>query len=152
MIKAVIFDFNRTLFDPEKDKLFPGVKVLLSKLKKNYKLALISQKEDGRLVKISKLGLNNNFAFINLTTDKTAGELKKCCELLNVEPEEVLVVGDRVRGEIVLGNQLGATTVWLRKGKFANELPGSKAEEPKFIIKRINNLEEIVDRMVDNEK
>ena len=35
MIKCVIFDFNRTLYDPEKDGFFEGVMDVLTKLKNN---------------------------------------------------------------------------------------------------------------------
>jgi ribonucleotide monophosphatase NagD (HAD superfamily) len=51
------------------------------------------------------------------------------------------VIGDRVRGEIKIGKQNGFLTVWLRKGKYKNELPDEKNEIPDY---EINNLVDLL--------
>src|SRR5947208_12249676 len=38
-------------------------------------------------------------------------------------PEETVLIGDRVRSEVALGNSLHATTIWVKQGKFAAEEP-----------------------------
>jgi len=42
MIKAVIFDWGRTLYDNENNDLFPDAKEILEYLSKKYKLAIVS--------------------------------------------------------------------------------------------------------------
>ena len=41
-IKAVIFDYGRTLYDRENDRFFPEVRELLEYLHPKYKLAIVS--------------------------------------------------------------------------------------------------------------
>jgi len=43
MIKGIIFDYNRTLFDVDNNKLIEGVPELVEKLSKKYKLCLVSR-------------------------------------------------------------------------------------------------------------
>ena len=59
---------------------------------------------------------------------------------LEVSTDETVVVGDRVKEEIKYANQLGLKTVWLRKGKFAGELPDSTEEKPDITITDLREL------------
>lgn len=49
-------------------------------------------------------------------------------------PKNTFVIGDRVRSELEIGNKLGATTVWVKQGKFTDELPENEDQKPDFII------------------
>lgn len=56
---------------------------------------------------------------------------------LNILPKNVVVVDDRMIRGIAWGNHRGATTIWLQKGKFADELPTAETGEPAFIVRDI---------------
>lgn len=143
-MKAVIFDYNRTLFNPENNELYPAVVEVLEKLKGRFKLALVAKGDADRLKQIEELGLANYFECIIVNKEKGLGDYKKTMEKLGVEPEEAYVVGDRVAEEIKMGNLLGAVTVWFRNGKFKDELSKSKNELPVYTIENFKDLLEIL--------
>jgi len=140
MIKGIIFDFNRTVYDPEKDELSEGILELLEELvTKNYKLVLISKNKGGnRREQIAQLGLNKYFLEVQVhERDKIEDDFNQALKVMDLKPEEVLVVGDRVVGEIYLGNKLGMKTVWYQVGRFASQFPSNDGEKPDYIIKKL---------------
>lgn len=144
MIKGIIFDFNRTLYDPEKSGLYEGALNLLEKLAKKYKLALISYGLSDRKMLIRDLGIEKYFVKIIVVPEKKKEPLLECLLAFDCRPEETLVVGDRVKSEIKLANELGMVTCWLRRGKFAAERPTKPSEKPDFIIFSLSEVPEVL--------
>ena len=143
MIKGIILDFNRTVYDPEKDKLTDGVLELLDNLKKSdIPLCLLSKKtREDRRDQITDLGLDEYFIDIQVIEgNKTEMNFHQCLDKMHLNPHEVLVVGDRIKSEIVLGNKLGMKTIWYKSGKFANELPDKKIEEPNHTVSKLSEI------------
>lgn len=143
-MKAIIFDFNRTLFDPEEGILISGSVEVLRKLAQNKKLALITTDLGKRDYLIKKLGIEQFFKKIIVTKYKNEQDFLVCCKALKVKPNQVIVVGDRVKGEIMIGNKLGMLTVQYLNGPFAKELPADIIEKPKIIIRRLEDLLQIL--------
>lgn len=144
MCKGVIFDFNRTIFNPNQDGLMEGATDLLNYLKeKNYRLSLLSKTNyPGREEQINALGIEKYFDDIIVTYgNKQESHFKRLIGAMKIESFETIVIGDRVKSEILIGNQMGMRTIWLRKGKFKDEWPAGKNEKPDFII---YNLEQIL--------
>jgi|SRR3989338_6468383 len=144
----IIFDYNRTLFDPEKGGLYSGVYEILEKLSKKHKLFLISYNEFGREKFMKDVGIEKFFANISLVENKDKISMLALTGGLNFS-EIIFVIGDSLRDEITVGNELGYETVWLKKGKFASEKPRNEKENPKYII---NELEEIFEILNNYQK
>ena len=136
----IIFDYNRTIFDPEKNELYSGVFEMLKRLAGKHELFLISRNEPSRKDKFEKLGIKNYFKKIRFVDEKNAETFK---ELIS-DSKNVLVVGDSIRDEIKTGNNLGLITVRLKNGKFSNEISVSLEEKPTFNISEITELEKII--------
>lgn len=67
-------------------------------------------------------------------------------EILNnhgLDPSEVVVVGDRAQDEIRAGNQLGLTTVWLKRGRFADVEPG-EGDRPDYTVRFLSQISTLV--------
>lgn len=142
-VKAVIFDFNRTLYDPEKENLMEGARRLLNSLKKRgIKMALLSVTSSGeREQLIASLDLHSYFEeTLVLTGTKKPGHFMELSQKLQLEPEKCLVIGDRIKQEIHSANQAGMKTCWLQRGKFKKEKPDNQEEKPDHTI---NNLHEV---------
>ena len=60
-----------------------------------------------------------------------------------LSPEEVVCVGDRAQDEIRAGNRLGCTTVWMRRGRFAEEEPG-EGDRPTHQIRLLPQLSTLI--------
>lgn len=146
MSKGVIFDFNRTLFDPDMDDLVEGcIELLESLYRSGYRLVLISTKTRvDREDQITNLGLTKYFVQVYvIDTDKNERVFQDALTDLGLSPGEVFVVGDRVEGEIAVGNRLGLTTVWFKNGKFASRLPQTSEESPDFTVSSLKEVGEL---------
>lgn len=137
MKRKIIFDFNRTLFDPESLSLDDQAVNVLTKLRdKGFDLYLISHGLEGERL-IEELGIKNFFKKAVFVEEKNKEVFK---DLVGENVRNVIIVGDRVGHEIKIGNLLGFKTVWLKKGRFATELPAEKVEEPDFVIEKLEEL------------
>ena len=150
MIKAVVFDYGRTLLDRETNKFFPEAFKLLADLKqKGYKLGLVSKTKNtpDRAEEIVETGLADNFDAVITTYVKKEENFRELAGDLDIKPSEMLIVGDRIRGEIVIGNKIGSKTVWLKKGLFAKQPPRNNQEKPTYTINELAELSLILNKL-----
>lgn len=138
----IIFDYNRTIFNPDTNNLYDGVLGVLNKLSASHDLFLVSKYESRRKDTINKLGINDYFKKVILVKEKTLDIFSSLTE----GDKNVFVVGDRVKGEIYLGNLLGFKTVWIKQGKFSNDVYTKIEEKPDYIIEEIKQLIEILEK------
>lgn len=151
MIKSIIFDFNRTLFDPERADFNPKALVVLKKLKSKYKLFLISSGGTKRQDLINRLNLKDYFLKITITEkEKSQEDFADCLTKGNCLPEETLVLGDVLNSEIFLGKGLGTKTVWFKKGLFSNQKI-TKKNKPDYIISSLWELLSLIDKIEKRE-
>lgn len=152
MIKCVIFDFNRTLYIPELQKIPEETIELLRSLKgMGFSLALISLKELQREDIIESYNLSSFFSVLKFVDEKDVHVFKETMRSLGCLPDEVIVVGDRIKSEIKLANTLGVRTVWYRKGKFSDELPTERLEFPDWTIDSLPKVVGIINKINANE-
>ena len=147
MIKGIIFDFNRTVYDPETSELTKGVLGLLYRLvAQRYRLCLISKKTaEDRAEQISELGLDKYFVDIQVIEgNKTEQNFERCMQVMSLDASEIAVVGDRTREEIRLGKKFGMRTIWYKSGKFAAEIPRGPEEEPDYAVTRLEEMVELL--------
>jgi ribonucleotide monophosphatase NagD (HAD superfamily) len=139
---TILFDYNRTLFNPETESLYPGAVELLENLAPKAMLLLVSKNEPTRSDKLERLGIKKFFkkvAFVDLKTEQLFKDLVSAAG--GTGP--VLVVGDRVQGEIRVGKAAGFITVWVKQGKFAEILP-TEEETPTYTVNDIRELQKII--------
>lgn len=120
--------------------LYNGVLEILKNLSSRYDLFLVSKNEPNRYDNINSLDISKYFKKVLFVEEKTTQIFKALAE----NDKKVLIIGDRVKGEISIGNELGFITVWIKQGKFADELPQNKDEIPKHSIDEINQLYKII--------
>ena len=141
MNKIIIFDFNRTLFDPDQQSLMPNCLQTLAELESlGFKLHLVSMAAESRLELIKDLGLEKFFDSVTLCEKKTLSLFE---QIINAEPiikAQSFIVGDRVTKELKFGSQLGLNTIWCRNGRFADELPRSMEETPTYTVSGLNQI------------
>jgi ribonucleotide monophosphatase NagD (HAD superfamily) len=142
MKKIIIFDFNRTIYDPDSGSLFPEAVPVLEYLQsKNIGLYIYGKGDGKRAGLIESLNIKEYFIEVILKEEKSVDDLKKIIE--NNSGAEFYIVGDRVKKEIKLGNSLGMNTIWFKNGKFAEERAENADEEPQKTIFRLEELKEI---------
>jgi ribonucleotide monophosphatase NagD (HAD superfamily) len=136
----IIFDYNRTIFNPDTQELYSDVFELLDGLSDKHDLFLISKKEAGRNEILEKFGINKFFKKIIFTDNKSVETFQ---EIIGTD-KSAIVVGDRVQGEITIGNELGLITVLVKQGKFSSVVPINEIQKPKYTINNISELKETI--------
>jgi len=140
----IIFDFNRTLYEPENKATFRGVREFLDDYSKVYTLALIGKGDEKRKFLIEKLDIEKYFMNLILTEEKEACDFLKCLKELNYSKEKTWSVGDRIKKEILISNKLGLKTIWFRNGKFSSEIPIRSEEYPNFTVESFQDIRKII--------
>lgn len=145
MNRIIIFDFNRTLYDPDADRMMYGARGLLRRLRKQkLQLYLISTANPTRLTLIRRLGLFELFDQVVLVSSKSSRPFNRIIRQSNADVVRSFVIGDRITQEITLGNRCGLRTVWVKRGKFRHELPQKPYEEPDYIVTDVRQVQLIV--------
>jgi len=124
-------------------KPYPNVKSTLRKLKKmGLKLAIVTDaprlKAYQRLV---AMGIDNYFDFVVGLEDtgkkkKTEIPLKTAIEKLKLEPDEVMMVGDSIKRDVIPAKKLGVISMFAKYG--SSEKVGKI--KPDFEINNISEL------------
>lgn len=148
MIKAIIFDYGYTIYDPEKDGFQPDAVSTISALSKKFKLILVSRAKDteARLKQIELVGFDQYFDYIKVI-DKTK-ETKDLTDILShykFAPEKFLVVGDRITSEITQGNKLGMRTCRFLYGPEKDLIPENELEKPNYTIDKLSEIPSLVE-------
>lgn len=142
MTKAIIFDWNGTLYE-KGIGVFSFSENVLQKLKPKYKLGLVSIAKEGieeRWKNLRASGLMHYFDSVVVNTKKEKEEFLLCMKELGVKPEETIIADDRTVRGIKVGNELRCETFWIQKGPFAQELPNEETGEPTHKIDSVKVL------------
>lgn len=147
MIKAIIFDYGYTIYDPDLNGFQPDVTSTLELLLKKYKLILVSRTKDveERLKQIEKLGFNLYFDYIDVIEKGGIKDFSKIVQRYNLKGEEFLVIGDRITSELTEGKRLGMKTCRILYGPEKNLIPQNEFETPDFTIERLSEIPALVE-------
>jgi phosphoglycolate phosphatase-like HAD superfamily hydrolase len=135
----IIFDWHRTLYNPDEGVLMNGALELIQALKgKGVDLALISKAMEEDCDWILSFLPDGCFKKVILTSMKTP----ELFQSMNSEGryDRVIVVGDRIKGEIYCANKAGYETIWFKGGKFVSEVPNSPDEKPDHVIDELGEV------------
>ncbi len=141
---AVIFDFNRTLFDPTIYALYQGVTPMLEELQRDRPLILFSRKSWDRKALLDQLGISDYFADAHFVEKKTPENLRHILDSHNLDPKECVIVGDMLSDEICVGGELGMKTVWFQQSRFGAIADGTPPCLPQYTVHSIAELRELL--------
>jgi len=145
-MKTIIFDWKRTLYDPDSRELIDGALDILNFLKnKSVRLALVGKGAQDMHDEVERLGVKNHFEHVNFREGSKDASLFKTF-IDKRSPEDTLFIGDRVKSELAVGNSLGATTIWIRQGKFADDVPDGPAEQPNYTFASLKELRTFLEK------
>lgn len=145
MAYSVIFDWKRTLYDPETRSLIEGATEVLDYLHmKNITMYLIGKGDVDMHGEVERLNVKPYFEdIVFLEGDKQPDHYR--LYISRTDPDRTLIIGDKLDSEIEVGNLLGATTIQVRQGKFAGHRPKSANQKPDMVV---NNLSELLPLLV----
>jgi len=166
-VKAVIFDWGRTIYDKDNEVLFPETIDVLEYCSKKYDLAVVSLAIDGdiegRFQKLDRFDIRKYFklclfsdtheSFIAQDASREEVEKVKFAQKdmlmrnavgnLNYKPEEIVLVDDRIlRMAWAIRNKI--KTIWIKKGKFAHETPDPNIGNPDYTVSSLKEIMDII--------
>ena len=126
--------------------LYPQAIDVLATLSTRYKLGVIANQTDGLKERLAKLGIAKYFTVIISSWDY--GIMKPDFKLFHIgieqakcQPQEIVMVGDRLDNDIYPANALGMNTIWIKQGFGGMQTPKSHLYEP---TKEITSLDELL--------
>jgi len=138
---TIVFDLNRTLYDPETNLLYLGVREMLEILhKKGIIMHVLSRKEPGRGDILGKFDISQYFKSVTLVAEKTQVAFQEIFEIQQIDPAEAYVIGDYLHEDIRHGNQCGAKTILVKQGKFIDLEPECADDSPWKVVRDIKEV------------
>lgn len=151
MIETTIFDYGRTIYDPETGQLFPHTTEVFEELiKRRIRLGLVSIAERSvakRQEDLVRLGIDHYFGAVQIFGLRDQKDFTQVLQQLETEAARCMVVGDNLSREIAEGNRIGAYTVWTRQKLSGLYTPRNELEAPRATIDVIEGLVPLVDRL-----
>ncbi len=139
MVDLIIFDWKRTLYDPDTKELIEGALDLLEYLNSHHvPLVLVGKGGEDMNDEVKRLGVEGHFKKVVFAQGEKDPNIF-IPHISKTDPKKTLFVGDRVRSELEIGNKLGATTIWVKQGKFATELSENKDQKPDYEVISLND-------------
>lgn len=151
-LAGIIFDYGRTLHDPERGDFYPDAAPTLATLAATHRLAIVSlvsgedyaARRAAREALLRERDLARHFATTQFGPRDKDRLYQAALADLGLEPRQVAIVDDRIARGIAWGNRHGATTVWFRNGKFRDELPNAATGAPTHTIAALGDLPRVL--------
>lgn len=124
-IKGVIFDLDNTIIAWDSCEMCPGIAAWLEAvLAEGFKVAIVSNNWRRRVRRIAdRFGL----PFVSRAYKPAKFGFRRALAALELEPREVAVVGDQMFTDVLGGNRMGLTTIWV-KPLTSREFVGTKIQ------------------------
>jgi FMN phosphatase YigB (HAD superfamily) len=151
--KIIIWDFNRTLYNPDTGTLIENAKEIVRYgFESGYVNILFSKNTIGQTTVdqlLSTFFLRAYFDAIIENPEKNINHLTAQLENYHLDKSNSFFISDRAWTDIPIGNTLGLRTVWFQNGKFAHEKPRAKLEQPRYIINTLSIFKNILQSKKD---
>ncbi len=125
-------------------ELLPGVTEVLPELSEKFKLILITK---GDLLdqerKLDKSGLSHYFHHVEVLSEKNEKNYKSLIELLNISPEEFIMVGNSLKSDIIPVLKIGAKAIHIPQNDVWLHENSLKPAEEYFEISSMFSLIEL---------
>jgi len=152
LIKGVFFDLGDTLVKEGSVETLPNAHEVLEVLADRYKLAIICNTHaTGERIRetLRSAGIKRYFDLIVVSSEiglRKPDEriFRIALENLDLLPDEVVMVGNRISADILGGNRVGMKTILIKWNNRYQEKVTCELERPNHTIKSLRELLSIV--------
>lgn len=155
--QSILFDWGRTLYDNDRKQLFADATRVLRVLSSRYRLFLVSIVDGDpreRILTIRSCNVGHFFEGFQLGKKGDGkNEYRSKFPLLDrlvkdhkLKLNKLIVIGDRAGKdrEIHWAATRGVKSIWIQKGKFANELPTKETGFPTHTVTELSDICQIL--------
>jgi len=133
-------------------QLRAGIPELLADLRaRDLKLGVVANQPTRAEAMLHDAGIARCFDYFGIS--ETVGFHKPdpriflaACDALAVQPNECLMIGDRIDNDIVPARMLGMRTLLLRTGRHQDQQPRTWLEVPDFEVRDVNGIRAAIER------
>ena len=122
MIRTILIDFKRTLYDPETHQLYQDWEAIFELRKFGIEVWLWSRDEFSGTERKLRKKIKEKFDKAIISNEKNLDLVRK--------PMESCILSDH-RIDIEMAQKVGAKTIWIRRGKYKDTWPKN---EPDFLV------------------
>ncbi len=109
-VKGMVLDLDNTIVPGTKSEVPPDVKAWIEEAKeKGFKLCIFSNTL--RIRRLGKISRETGIDYVRGSFKPRKGGLRKALDFMGVEPEESVMIGDRLLTDIWGGNRMGMWTI-----------------------------------------
>jgi len=152
LFKGIFFDLGDTLIKEGTVEILPNAHEVLEFLINRYKLAIIcNTSASGERIReiLRSAGIKRYFDVVVVSSEvglrkPDEGIFRIALESLGLQPDEVLMVGNRISADILGGNRVGIKTVLIKWNDRYPEKVTCELERPTYTIKSLRELFSIV--------
>lgn len=136
-------------------ELRPGAARLLERLtRRGLKLGVLANQPDKMKAELDRVGIARHFAHIELPGDDGIRKpdprfFLRACAALDVAPDHVIMVGDRIDNDIAPARALGMRAVRLRSGRHTAQEARDASEVPDAEVDDLEALGDAILRIAD---
>ncbi|MFC5650274.1 HAD family hydrolase [Paenibacillus solisilvae] len=136
---------SRMKYRKDLDEPFPAARSVLEKLSQHYKIGIIANQSLGTEARLEQYGLLPFLSLICASAE--AGFAKpdirlyqKALEEAGCQPEQAIMVGDRIDNDILPAHSLGMQTLWVRQGYARNQNLSCHGDLPDQTVERLEDI------------
>jgi putative hydrolase of the HAD superfamily len=134
---------NKAFYEPHLQNQLPlleGARQNIDQLKNNYSLYIVTAGyESAQNQKVKALGIQRDFKKVfvvnSLEKERKFGAFQKILELENIQPHELLCIGNSLSSEIKDAKILGAVACYFEFGEDRGVVSNNPAEKPDYHVK-----------------
>ena len=144
------FDLKPTPWNSDDEVVYPEAKDCLRSISKRYKIGIIANQNPGSKERLERIGLLKYIDLVIASAEEGVAKpdlriFQIALERANCNPEESVMVGDRIDNDIIPANRIGMKTVWIRQSFGGLAEPQTAKETPEYTINNLNELFEIIE-------
>lgn len=127
------------------EKLYDAAYSVITGLYGKYKLGIIANQSLGTQERIDKWGIGKYFDVVVASAEAGCAKpdlriFQMALQNAKCEPNEAVMVGDRLDNDIVPAKELGMKTVWVRQGYAIYQSIDDERKRPDYIVDSIDEL------------
>ena len=147
---AKMLNVDLPKWDKNSEKLYPGTEDILKKLHDKYKIGVIANQNPGTAQRLEGFGILKYIDLVIASAEEGVSKPDRrifeiALERAGIEPDDAVMIGDRIDNDIMPAKNLGMKTIWIRQGFGGNWILKNDEETPDFTADSLSEVVSIID-------
>ena len=133
----------------EDEILYNDAEECLKRLSKKYKIGVIANQSLGTADRLKKFGVLKYIDLVIASAEEGVAKPDKrifeiALDRANCNPEQSIMIGDRIDNDIVPAKKLGMNTIWIRQGFGKLWSIANDEEKPDYVVNNLLDITKLI--------